>query len=171
MGLLIIQALKHTLAKEVILIGHHDNRLRKAACMGADKVVNSCTDGLEIDRLRDNKVDIVIEAAGSPEALSLATQLLSRGQIMALFAWHHGKTMVESGLWHLEGFRILNVSPRINSHFRPEYLDKAASLIEKGIFDLPPLISHAVPYTEAQTLMTIATDKEDNYLKGMFIFQ
>jgi len=173
MGLLITQGLSHTLASEVIVIDIDAKKLDMARSFGATEVIDSSTpEGVErIEELKGRKADLVIEAAGTGPALDLATELPRTGGRIAIFSWHHGRDPVDLSRWHLGGFKVLNTSPMID--FGRDYsmnVLRTEILMEKGVFDLKPLITHTMSYRKCQEIFEVASERKDGYIKGVILF-
>lgn len=170
MGLLWIQGLKHTLAKEVMAIEVDPQRLRLAHKFGADIVFNSKQEKHKLRELYEGKVDTVVEVAGVQETLDLATNLARIGGTLTIFAWHHDPRLIRNpGRWHLKGLKVLNATPFMSPNFA-EVFQRTVPLLEKKIFDLKPLVTHILPYTDAQKMLEIASKKEEQYIKGVLLF-
>jgi len=170
MGLLWIQGLKRTLAKEIIAIEVDPQRLRLAQKFGADIVFNPKQEQIKLKELYEGKVDTVVEVAGVQEALDLATNLVRVGGTLTIFAWHHDPRLIRTpGKWHLKGLKVLNATPFMSPNFA-EVFQRTVPLLEKKIFDLKPLVTHTLPYTDAQKMLEIASKKEERYIKGVLLF-
>lgn len=172
MGLLNIQGLAHTLVGKVIAFDIDNTRLQLAREFGADEVYNSnSTEGQEaINRIKEGcKANVVIEASGSNFGLELANDLLKKGGVLSIFAWHKAIRQFDGTHWHMNGYKIINTSPFSNNHFA-EMIERTAILMNKGIFDQRKLITHSSDYHKAQQLFEIAYDKADNYIKGVVTF-
>ena len=171
MGLLLVQGLAHSPFSELIALDIDDARLRLAAEFGAEEILNPASgdDQLRIEELKKDKADLVIDASGEAEALDLATQLVRRAGRLVLFGWHYGMRSVDASLWHTQGLRVINPSPVINPRFS-DIFQRAVLLMHRRVFDLRPLISHALPPERAQELFETASGKKDGYMKGVLIY-
>lgn len=173
MGLMLLQGLKRTLAAEVLAADVDPARLELARGFGADEVFLTSEEG-ELERLRTHAgdmggFDVVVEAAGAKPALTLAGDLLRRAGTLVMFSWHHGTQEINSTQWHLGGFRVFNASPMISDDFAG-IAERTVRLMERGVFDLEPLITHAVDYHEAQEVLETAVARKDGYIKGVLIY-
>ena len=171
MGLLLVQGLAHSPFGELIALDIDDSRLRLAAEFGAEEILNpaSAEDHSRIEELKEREADLVIDASGAAEALDLATQLVCRAGRLVLFGWHYGMRSVDAKLWHTKGLRVANPSPAINPRFS-DIFKRAVRLMRRRVFDLRPLITHALPPERAQELFEIAAEKKDGYIKGVLIY-
>ena len=84
-GLLTAYMLERTGYKEVLLVGHHHDRLAIAEKLG---VKNRIVAG-ELDNLTFSKFKFVIQAAGSQDALELGINLLAQGGGMICLGYLH----------------------------------------------------------------------------------
>jgi len=114
-------------------------------------------------------LDVVFECAGVQGVLDASSRLLRNGGTLCMFAWHHGTRTIDTDFWHLHGIRALNASPMISEYFHP-FWGRAARLIERGIIDLRPLVTHAFPAARCQELFEIAAARKDGYIKGVVTF-
>jgi L-iditol 2-dehydrogenase len=169
MGLLFMQALAHTLAQEVIAMDIDAHRLELAKQFGADQVINLSTpEGQQaVEALKANPVDVMVEAAGAQPAFDLNYEILRRAGRLNIFSWHKGgDRRVDLGAWHMMGIEVYNASPSISPHFG-EIFRRTVPLMEKGIFDLKPLITHVMPVDQAPEMFEIASHQSDGYIKGV----
>ncbi|MGQ9629354.1 MAG: zinc-dependent alcohol dehydrogenase [bacterium] len=173
MGLMILQGLNRSLASEVIAVDIDSERLRMAERFGATEAidVNSGVGEDRLEGLKREKADVVIEAAGTPQALDLATEITRTAGRLCIFSWHHERRAVDLSRWHIGGFEVLNTSPMIDwdrGFFKN--FPRAIALMKKGVFDLKPLITHISPCERAQELFEIAADRREGYIKGVVTF-
>ncbi|NJN81165.1 MAG: zinc-binding dehydrogenase, partial [Caldilineaceae bacterium] len=142
-------------------------RLDLAKQLGATEVYNLA----EIDAgelaptLKAREIDIVVDSTGSQSGLDLATDIVRRGGLINLFGWIKGQSAsFDPTKWHLGGFSIVNSSPssRLRDPFPP-----AIQMIDKGIIDLRPLVTHVVPLAEYPSLMESILSGDAGYIKGV----
>ncbi len=169
MGLLLVQGLAHTLASELIAMDVNPARLELAHQFGATQTIDLSdpTSEAAVQALRERPVDIMIEAAGAQAAFDLNYSILRKQGKLCIFSWHKdGPRTVDLGAWHMAGFEVGNASPSISPNFARIFA-RAVPLMEKGIFDLRPLVTHVMPPERAQELFEIAAHQEDGYIKGV----
>ena len=172
MGLLHIQGLARMPVGRITAFDIDEKRLALARQFGADEalLIGSGEADRAIERIKsEGGADVTIECSSVQSGLDLSAQLLRRGGLMSLFAWHRGERTIDGTLWHVNGLRMVNSSPASDPHFS-ERLPQTARLIERGVFDQRELITHVRPFTEAQRMMEIATNKENGYIKGAISF-
>lgn len=169
MGLLLVQGLVHTPAAEVVAIEINPVRLELAKQFGATGVINPHTDGgaEALKALAAHPFDIVVEAAGTQEAFDYHYALLRKQGKLCIFSWHKdGARRVDLGAWHMSGYEVGNASPSISPNFSRIFA-RAVPLMEKGVFDLKPLVTHVMSPEQAPELFEIAAHQRDGYIKGV----
>lgn len=169
MGLLFMQALAHTLVREVIAMDIDPRRLELARQFGADQVINLATpEGMQaVEALKAHPVDVMVEAAGAQPAFDLNYGILRQAGRLNIFSWHKEPfRKVDLGAWHMMGIEVYNASPNISPNFA-KIFSRTVPLMEKGTFDLKPLVTHVLPADEAVRMFDIASHQSDGYIKGV----
>lgn len=169
MGLIFIQGLRCSLCAELIAIDMDDHRLELARRFGATTTINvNSSEGQKtIEELKHHPVDVAIESAGAQSTLDLSYSILRAGGRLNIFGSHRGAIRtVDIYEWHHLGIEVVNTSPKISTDF-PRVFQRTVRLMEKGVFDLAPLITHVVPPEQAQDLFRLALSKQDAYIKGV----
>jgi threonine dehydrogenase-like Zn-dependent dehydrogenase len=170
MGLLFVQGLEHSLCQEVIAIDIDAHHLEIAKQFGASQTINSATpEGREsLEQLKRDPLDVVIESAGTQATMDLSTQLVRLAGRLNIFGSHRGEgpRQVDLYEWHHKGLEVYNTSPLLAPDFSRVFR-RTVKLMQKGFFDLKPLITHAAAPQDAQELFEIATARRDGYIKGV----
>jgi L-iditol 2-dehydrogenase len=172
MGLMFVQALRYSLAREVIAIDIDEARLALAATFGADQVINSATPAgqARIAALKRERVDLTIECAGVEETFQLAYEMVRKGGRVNIFSAQRGEPRrVDLSLWHSLGLQAYATSPSIAPDF-PRIFARTVPLMQRGVFDLRPLVTHTAPPQEAPALYETALHKRDGYIKGAIVW-
>lgn len=172
MGLLNVQGVAHSPVKQLVVVDVKPENLELAARFGATEVLQAGTTEADerLGEIRQDPFDLVIEAAGVEATLQQAGALTRPGGRLAIFAWHHHPRTVDFGLWHVRGLRVLNSSPQISRDRNVSNMKRAVDLIERGVFDLAPLVTHRHRICEAQEAMELAAERPRGYVKGVFLF-
>jgi threonine dehydrogenase-like Zn-dependent dehydrogenase len=166
MGAMILQGLLRSFADRVIVIEKEPARLALARQLGA-------RDGFSPDdpdwptrlaELRALSVDTVVDCTGAQAGLDLATQLCRRGGRINLFGWNKASRTFDANTWHLMGFTVVNSSP--SAALRDPF-PVAVRMLQSGIIQLKPLITHTVSLEEYPRLLPKAVTMEDGYIKGV----
>lgn len=155
-GLMFVALAKLNGAK-VISIGRKDFKLKVAANLGADYILNSLEfrDSDELNnRIRNITCgigpEIVVEAVGLPETWELATKLVSRGGLVNFFGGCKKGSRVELDTYrlHYDELKLIGVF-----HHTPKHVQTALGLLrndsfQEGVFS--KIITHAVPLRELE---------------------
>ncbi|MGI5917392.1 MAG: zinc-dependent alcohol dehydrogenase [Anaerolineae bacterium] len=169
MGLIFVQGLRHTLAQEIIAMDINPRRLELARQFGADRIIDLSTpEGQkEVEALKSNPVDLVVEAAGAQAAFDLNYSILREGGRLNIFSWHKADyRQVDLGAWHMMGIQVYNASPSISPDF-PRILKRTVPMMKRGVFCLELLITHVMPADRAPEMFDIAYHQSDGYIKGV----
>lgn len=167
MGQLLLQGLLHMPVGELIVLDIVDARLELARKQGASQTIDISqhdADELAAD-LKARGIDIVIDASGSQGGLDLSADIVKSGGRINLFGWVKGqKANFDPTKWHLGGFTIVNSSPssKIRNTFPP-----AIKLIDAGVFDLRPLVTHTASLGGYPSLMEEILAGDGSYVKGV----
>jgi threonine dehydrogenase-like Zn-dependent dehydrogenase len=171
MGLLNVQLLARCPLVELVVADVKPRNLELARRFGASEVIHAATpEGQERLRALKGRFDLVVEAAGVPATLAQATDLVRPGGKLGIFAWHHEPRSVDLGTWHTQGLRVLNCAPNIGRDRSEETWDRAIRLLQRGTFDMSPLVTHRHPMEEVQAAMEIAAERPADYIKGVLTF-
>jgi threonine dehydrogenase-like Zn-dependent dehydrogenase len=167
MGLMMLQGLLHSYAEEIIAIDVVQSRLDLAQQLGVKELYNVAKiDPAELaPALQAREIDVVVDTSGNQAGLDLATDIAKRGGLINLFGWIKGQNgRFDPTKWHGGGFTIVNSSPsaKIRDPFPP-----AIRLIQQGIIDLRPLVTHTVPLAEYPGLMKQILKGDPTYVKGV----
>jgi len=170
LGLLAVQVARALGAGRVIVAGIaiDEKRLELASSMGADDVVLSDTGDGPVSSVRaltnGKGVDLVIEFAGSADAGRQSLEMARRGGRVVLA----GSTSPG---------RILNVdlSVIVRGHLKvfgsvanPMSISRRANLLmQKGLVDVAPLITHVMPLDEFATAWKMFTERVDDPIRIM----
>lgn len=167
MGLLLLQGLLRAPVGHLAVVDVAQARLDLARTFGVADTYNATQ--IErasiVDVLKQQAFDVVVDASGSQAGLDLATDIVRRGGLINLFGWIKGeRATFDPTKWHGGGFTIVNSSPaaRLRDPF-----PAAIRLIEQGVFDLRPLVTHVVPLAEYPALMRHILDGDPTYIKGV----
>ena len=173
MGLLNVQLLAHCPLAELIVADVKPRNLQLAHEFGATEVVNAAmaSGQARLEELRKQPLDLVVEAAGAAATLSQATELVRPGGKLGIFAWHHEPRSVDLSAWHTRGIRVMNSAPNIGRDRNEETWDRAIRLMQRGFFDMTPLVTHRHPAEDVQAAMELAAERPADYIKGVLSFQ
>lgn len=124
---------------EIVMIGHHDNRLEAAQSFGATKILNSSDGKVEehVMALTNGAgVDVAIEAVGIPAAFDICQAIIAPGGRIANVGVH-GKSVK----FHLERLWASNITLTtrlVDAGTTPMLL----RMVQSGRIDAQKLVSH-----------------------------
>ena len=168
MGLMMLQMLVGMGCEQLVALDVDDQRLALAKQMGADEAYNASKEGFADIRedLKARDIDVVVDTSGAQEGLDLAGDLARRGGRINLFGWIKGeRAYFNPSLWHTRGLTIVNSAPaaRLRDPF-----PAAIRLIDRGVIDLEPLVTHVLPLDSYPEFMReLVVGKIDGYIKGV----
>ncbi|MDA0838123.1 MAG: zinc-binding dehydrogenase [Planctomycetota bacterium] len=166
MGLMILQGLVHSFAEQVLAIDVNPLKLKLAEKLGATACFNPAKMDSEdlVQQLSALELDVVVDASGAQPGLDLSTKIVRRGGLLNLFGWNHGEAHFSGDLWHMKGITVVNSAPgsKLRDAFPP-----AIRLLNKGIIDLRPLVTHVVPLNEYESLLQQVVAGAESYVKGV----
>jgi threonine dehydrogenase-like Zn-dependent dehydrogenase len=172
MGLLNVQLLARCPLSSLIVADVKPRNLELARQFGATEVIDVSTPRgkARLKALEKKPQDLVVEAAGAPATLAQATKLVRPGGKLGIFAWHHQPREVDLGVWHMRGLRVMNCAPGIGRDRNEETWERAIRLMEQGIFNMTPLVTHRHPAHDVQEAMELAAERPSEYIKGALTF-
>ncbi len=145
MGLLLVQALRHSGASLITVVEKQEHRLKLAKSMGANAIVlaNQEQDD-HLSALAPEGFDITIDATGVPAVIQKAfTYLKPRGQFLQFGVAPMGAKI------EIEPYAIFRYDWTIIGSFALCYtFQPAIDWLANGVIDVLPLISHTVPIEE-----------------------
>lgn len=168
MGLMMIQGLAGAGADQLIALDIDDRRLQLALEMGATEAHNTqSADFADVQvGLRQRGIDTVVDTSGSQGGLDIATDIVRRAGRINLFGWIKGASATfNPSTWHGKAISVVNSSPaaQLRDPFPP-----AIRLIDKGVIDLKPLVTHVVDIDDYPTFMAgVTSGAVDGYIKGV----
>lgn len=153
-GLLVLAALRHAGARDVIVTDLTDAALERARAMGAGAMINVARDAAALEPLQDGKgqVDVIFDCSAAGPALRTAfAAIRPRGLIVQV-----GVTGdVTIPLNALVGKEI---TWRGSQRFHQEFAE-AVRLIGSRAIDVRPIISHSLPLDRAREAFDLAGDR------------
>ena len=170
-GLFFTKLAKLSGATEVYLMGTRDERLALGAEYGADLTVNVLhedTKSMILKRTKGRGVDVVIEAAGSSQALNEAIAILRKGGSLLLYGVYSDEPIAVPMLkFVLNEFNCFGIADNTNGY------PLAIKLLEKGTINVNPLITHTFTIDELPDAFTsgLIEKRLDGYMKGVVIFE
>jgi threonine dehydrogenase-like Zn-dependent dehydrogenase len=162
MGQMFIQALSHSLVDRLIAIDVNEKRLAMAKDFGATDILNGAE--VDVNKMQELSIDTVVDCSGNQKGLELSSKIVRRGGRLNLFGWNHGTASFPGDLWHMNGLTVVNSAP--NSAIRDPW-PAAIRMLDRGLINLEPLVSHVVKLHEYPSLLKTAASGDQQYLKGV----
>lgn len=184
MSLLTVAALSRFPLKELVVVGHHDNRLKLARDFGATLTINSnnedpywatrrLVDGSRHDpdeTLWRAGVDIAFDFAGKMDALKLCASLCKPKQRAKLMMpAFYGPEPFEIGHYLMNRAPSLIACHPAHSCDVMDDLRRALWALDNGTYDIAPLITHAFTLEETAAAMEASMSRADGYIKGIVV--
>lgn len=166
-GLTILLAAKARGASKVIMIDVFDNRLQKAKELGADYTINSKNEDVSerIKEILDGDMpEIVCEAAGRPETVQLAAEIVRRGGTLLQVGSVNAPTslqfykLTEKEVNMIFSFRYANIYPT------------AIRAVESGKIDINKLATDEFKFEDAQYAFEQAENNKQSIVKAVIKF-
>jgi 2-desacetyl-2-hydroxyethyl bacteriochlorophyllide A dehydrogenase len=148
MGLLLVQALRHSGAAKVVVVDKQPHRSELARAMGASHTVSAYANASDdLRALAAHGFHIVIDATGAPAVIERALDYLRpRGQYLQFGVAPIGKSVA----W--EPYRIFKNDWTIIGSFALSFtFQPAMAWLQNGVIDIEPLVSHTLPMSEFVT--------------------
>lgn len=144
LGLVHVQLAKAA-GTEVILSGHHHDRLALGEEFGADLVVNSTEQDVRSivhQRTHGDGADVVMLAVGGQAAVQEAIDCCTRNGLVNLFAGTYPQVSVaiDPNILHYRELRLIGSFDSLTDHYL-----RTLTLLSLGKVRVQPLISHRLP--------------------------
>ena len=175
-GQLALQLAKLTGCDQAIAVDLIDKRLEKADISGATHILNPTTCDLksQVQQLTEGRgLDVVIEASGYPDLLPELFDLMRiGGRIVLLGSIWHRKVELDLMPFHEKELVMIGahqpkcpttptaIFPWTQQYNRAQIL----KYICQGTLNVDHLISHQLPYTDAETAYRLLRDQRDQSL-------
>jgi L-idonate 5-dehydrogenase len=163
-GTLAILAARRAGASEIVATDLSDFTLSLARTVGADRVINTGTDPEALAAYTPSKghFDVLYECTGVAAALAQGIAALRpRGVILQLGL---GGDMTLP----MMAITAKELDLRGSFRFHPEFAI-GVSLMQKGLIDVKPLITHTVPLAQAEDAFRLASDRAQA-MKAQIVF-
>lgn len=173
MGLLIVQMLSHCPLSDLVVAEVKPHNRKLAAQGGATEILDPANPAgvSRLEELARTPFDHVVECSGTQAGLDAAVKLTAEAGTLCLFGWHRKPRSLDLSLGHLRGQRILNTSPGMDAGRSYErHWPTTIRMIERGVFDLTPLITHRYPVADVQRAMEESCARPDGFIKSVIEF-
>ncbi len=157
-GQVIAQGVKKGGADKLIVIDLIDEKLELAKRLGADIAINAKKEN-PIDVMMDltdgRGADVVVEASGSGDGLNTASAIVRHNGTIPIYSHYMKPFMVNMHRWHEDCLNIINTC--LIHRTREEVVvgvREAFRLVERGVFNIKPLISRRCRLSEIADAFT-----------------
>ncbi len=154
LGLAIIQGIKLTTPKELIVIDMDDKRLELAKKLGATKTINGSKENavkIVKDLTEGYGCDIYIEATGHPSGVTQGLEMIRRlGRFIQFSVLGQDVTTDFSEIGDRKELDLLG------SHLGPYCYPTAINLLERGLITAEDIITHQFKLSEFDKALAVA---------------
>lgn len=168
-GILCMQIAKLQGGQKIFVAGGHDERLELCQKLGASEVFNRHKASASVVEaaleIHPDGSDIVIEAAGSPNAFKAALELAGQGAkigVTGFCEWE--EAMIQPDLILVKNLTI------VGANSGPGMWNRAIRLVANNEFDLKSLVTHNFELADYERALDIVEHKKDGNIKGVFVF-
>ena len=152
-------------AEEILVTDISDKALEFSNLVGADKVINTSKNYLQIEKFQVEKgyFDLAIECSGSASGINDAIKCLKpKGTLIQL-------GFGEDILMPLVSVTTKELNIKGSFRFHSEF-ELAVKMMKKKLIDVKPLITHSIPFQNAEQGFKIAMDEKENSMKVQLTF-
>jgi L-idonate 5-dehydrogenase len=154
-GVLCALAARRAGAAEIVVTDITDQTLVHAARAGADRTINTAKDMQAMAAFSADKgyFDIHLECSGAPAALASGIAALRPKGVLVQLGMGGDMTVP------VQAITVKELSLRGSFRFHEEFAI-AVRLMQGGLIDVKPLITHTLPIEQAQAAFYLASDRE-----------
>jgi len=163
-GQIIAQVVKKKGAGKVVVVDVVDGKLDLARRIGADVTINAKKED-PVEKILELSsgvgADLVVEAAGTEEAMNQATAVLRRNGTLAFYSWITQPVTLQMGRWHDDGFNLVNTC-LVHHTVQERYVWTPQVLrpVAQGLINIKSLLSHEFRLEEIEQAFERADQDE-----------
>ena len=164
-GTLCVLSARRAGAEEIVVTDISDNALDFSNSVGADMIINTLTnyDQLEKFQVGRGAFDFAIECSGSASGINDAIKSLKpKGTLIQL-------GLGGDILMPLVAVTTKELNIKGSFRFHSEF-QLAVKMMQKKLIDVNPLITHKIPFKDAEKGFHIAMDEKENSMKVHLAF-
>ena len=164
-GTLSVLSARRAGAEEILVTDISDQALKFSSSVGADKVINTAKNYDQIEKLQVNKgfFDLAIECSGSASGINDAIKSLKpKGTLIQL-------GLGGDILMPLVSVTTKELNLKGSFRFHSEF-ELAVKMMKKKLIDVKPLITHSIPFLNAEKGFNIAMNDHENSMKVQLKF-
>ncbi len=161
-GQVIAQVAKQKGAYQVIGVDVVDGKLKLARSLGLDHAINSSeTDPLAaiLDLTNGRGADVVVEVAGTAEALQLCNNAVKHNGVLVFYSWITRDVTLNISRWHNNSLEIVNTGLVHHGVLqRHIWVPQALRPVLQGQIQIHPLITHRFALDDIDKAMQTANE-------------
>lgn len=164
-GLCMLAAAKAIGLRKIVVCAASTRRLSVAKKLGAWEVISlEQEDVLEkMKEIHPKGTDIVIDATGIEESISLCLKLARKGGTVALAGYGRGKIMkIRIDDIHINNLKVVGAGNNWNQH------KKAIHMMEDGMVNLEELLTNPIKLEEYEKGLELARTRPEGFVKAVF---
>jgi L-idonate 5-dehydrogenase len=164
-GTLSVLSARRAGAKEILVTDISDQALKFSSSVGADKVINTAKNYDQIEKFQVNKgfFDLAIECSGSASGINDAIKSLKpKGTLIQL-------GLGGDILMPLVSVTTKELNLKGSFRFHSEF-ELAVKMMKNKLIDVKPLITHSIPFLNAEKGFNIAMNDHENSMKVQLKF-
>jgi L-iditol 2-dehydrogenase len=164
-GNLVAQSARAMGASEVLVTDLSDYKLEKAHQVGLSHTLNPQQDDLADEIVKTfgpDKADLILECVGAQATISQAVSLARKGSTIVVVGVFGKSPIVDLGLVQDRELSLVGTL----MYQKTDY-EKAIELIEHGLVNLDPLITHRFPFEQYLEAYHTIEASEGRYMKVM----
>ena len=164
-GTLSVLSARRAGAEEILVTDISDQALKFSSSVGADKVINTAKNYDQIEKFQVNKgfFDLAIECSGSASGINDAIKSLKpKGTLIQL-------GLGGDILMPLVSVTTKELNLKGSFRFHSEF-ELAVKMMKKKLIDVKPLITHSIPFLNAEKGFNIAMNDHENSMKVQLKF-
>ncbi len=167
-GIFIILLAKHFGFNNLIIAGHHQNRLEFANKITGAAIINTKNTGLRsaVKKTFKQEAELIFEASGNSEAVSESISILEYGGTLCLVGSYHGPQIQinPNDITLYEQSIIGSVS-----YYQAE-MENIVKLLGEGLLDGADVITHVFTLENFSEAFDTAEKRRDNVIRACFEF-
>ncbi len=164
-GTLCVLSARRAGAEEILVTDISDSALTFSNSVGADKVINTSKDYSQFEKFQVGKgyFDIAIECSGTASGINdVIKSLKPKGTLIQL-------GLGGDILMPLVSVTTKELNLKGSFRFHSEF-ELAVKMMKKRLIEVKPLITHSIPFQNAEKGFKIAMNKKENSMKVQLAF-
>jgi threonine dehydrogenase-like Zn-dependent dehydrogenase len=169
MGLMMMQLMRLKGAGAILGIDLRPEAARRGLEYGCDRTMTPVEFALAGDDPALQKFDVVVEATGTQDGLSLATSLTREHGVLSILGYHQGGPReIDMKLWNFRALEVLNAHER-RPDYRMDCMRRGLALVAAGRLDLVNTTSHRFPLERVGDAFEALASKPQGFIKAVVV--